>query len=120
MAKAWSTCAKCGTYEYNERIVANSGKCTKCHCPVKLYKPKKGPASSSTQPSLQNVKGSVGSQVAATTSTIQALSAAMARVTDPVSRKVLAEQIEFAKRGAQAAEQPLTVSPSEAVRRAEG
>eukprot|EP00959_Pyramimonas_sp_CCMP1952_P392422 8223101-Pyramimonas_sp.AAC.1 len=44
----------------------------------------------------------------------------MARVTDPVSRKVLAEQIEFAERGAQAAEQPAVAPPSEAVRRAEG
>ena len=58
--------------------------------------------------------------MAATTSTIQALSAAMAKMTDPVNRKVLAEQIEFAARGAQASEQTAVVPPSEAVRRAEG
>ena len=105
---SWSTCKKCGTFEWNEVLLTRDCKCRKCNSKVKLYKGKsKGGVSaantlvdpSTQEPSVQGL-----------------LSQALAITKDPNLKKTLEQEVSKQASPSAAA----SVSPAEAVRRAEG
>eukprot|EP00959_Pyramimonas_sp_CCMP1952_P386165 8093443-Pyramimonas_sp.AAC.1 len=62
MARAWSTCKRCSTCEYNDMLMKSELKCRKCNSPVKLHKARKfkDQQMDDQQPSLQGaMKGNL-------------------------------------------------------------
>eukprot|EP00959_Pyramimonas_sp_CCMP1952_P256292 5353352-Pyramimonas_sp.AAC.1 len=127
--RLWSKCAKCGTTEWNDILSTRNNQCSKCRCPVKVFKakPKKdGSADGSQDNSLVHANGSKGDSSASRAAAsgavpddnqrmLSMLTQLLADAKDMSTKKLLLEQMAALR----SSPSPKPVSTEESVKRAD-